>query len=60
MDDYYDWFLQLCAIIPQQPDDIYLCEAFREGLWTKVKMAIISTSRRTLVEIVKSTITMEE
>jgi hypothetical protein len=41
---YYDRFLGLCAIIPQPPHDIYLREAFKEGLRTKVKMAIISMS----------------
>jgi hypothetical protein len=34
--DYYDTYLQLCAIIPQGPHDIYLREALREGLRTKV------------------------
>ncbi len=48
MEDCYDRFLQLCAIIPQQPDDIYLREAFKEGLRTKVKMAIISMLKKTL------------
>jgi predicted TIM-barrel fold metal-dependent hydrolase len=42
IEDYYDRFLQLCEVIPQRPHDIYLREAFREGLRTKVKMAIIS------------------
>jgi hypothetical protein len=37
MEDYYDRFLKLCVVIPQQPNDIYLCEAFRQGLLTKVK-----------------------
>ncbi len=59
MEDYYDRFLQLCVVIPQQPNDIYFCEAFRKGLQTKVKMAIISMSRRILVEVSESTITME-
>jgi hypothetical protein len=30
--DYYDRFLQLCVVIPQQPDDVYPIKAFREGL----------------------------
>jgi hypothetical protein len=60
MEDYYDRFLQLCTIIPQQHDDICFCEAFRKGLWTKVKMVIISMLQKTLVEVTKSTITMEE
>ncbi len=40
--------LQLCAVIPQRPDDIYLRKAFKEGLQNKVKMAIINMPRRTL------------
>jgi hypothetical protein len=48
------------VVIPQQPHDIYLREAFREGLRTKVKMAIISMPRKTLVEVVESTIMIEE
>jgi len=32
MEDYYDQFFQLCAVIPQQLDDIYLRKAFGEGL----------------------------
>ncbi len=44
MEDYYDRFLQLCAVIPQQPNDIYFSEAFRKGLQTEVKMVIISMS----------------
>jgi hypothetical protein len=42
MEDYYDWFLRLCVVIPQQPDDICLREALRKGLQIKMKMAIIS------------------
>ncbi len=38
-------------VIPQPLHDIYLREAFREGLRTKVKMAIISMSRRTLAKV---------
>jgi len=53
--------LQLCAVIPQPPHDIYLREAFRvQGLRTKVKMAIISMSQRTLVEVAKLAIMIEE
>ncbi len=50
-------------VIPQWPHDIYfleLLEAFREGLRTKVKMAIISMSWRTLAEVVELTIMIEE
>jgi hypothetical protein len=39
------------VVIPQPLHDIYLREAFREGLRTKVKMAIISMSRRTLAKV---------
>jgi hypothetical protein len=58
--DYYDRFLWLRVIIPQQPNDIYLCEAFRYGLWTKVKMVIISMPWRTLAEVRKYVIIVEE
>jgi len=51
MKDYYNQFLRPCVVIPQQPNDIYLCEAFREGLWTKIQMAIINMPQRELVEI---------
>ncbi len=60
MEDYCDQFLQLCAIIPQQLDDIYLREAFREGLHTKVKMVIISMPRITLTEVAKFIILVEK
>ncbi len=60
MEDYYDQFLQLCAIILQQLDDIYLREAFREGLPTKVKMVIISMPRKTLAEVAKFAFLVEE
>jgi hypothetical protein len=42
VEDYYDRVLRLCVVISQQPHDIYLKEAFRKGLKTKVKMAIRS------------------
>ncbi len=41
-------------------NDIYLREAFRKALQTKVKMAIINMLRRTLVEVVKFTILVKE
>jgi hypothetical protein len=47
-------------VIPQRPHDIYLRKTFREGLKTKVKMAIISMPQITLVEVAKSTIMIEE
>ncbi len=59
MEDYYNQFLQRCVIIPQQLDDMYLHEAFREGLWTKVQMVIISMSQRKLVDIIEFVITVE-
>jgi hypothetical protein len=43
----------------QQPDDIYLHEAFRKGLQTKVQMAIISMLQRKLEEVIEFVITME-
>ncbi len=60
MEDYYDQFLQQCTLIPQQPDKIYLREAFREGLRTKMKMAIISMPRKTLTEVAKFAILVEK
>jgi hypothetical protein len=33
MEDYYDQFLRLCVVIPQQPNNIYLKEGFKKGLW---------------------------
>jgi hypothetical protein len=50
---YCDRFLWFCAVISLQPHDIYLRKTFREGLRTKVKMAIISTPRRNLAKIVE-------
>jgi hypothetical protein len=57
IEDYYDRFLWLCAIIPQQYDDIYFRETLRKGLKTKVK--IIGVPRKTLVEVAKSTIAVK-
>jgi hypothetical protein len=53
VEDYYNKFLRLCVTILQQPDDIYLKEAFQEGHRR-------NRHRRTLVEVVESTITVEE
>jgi len=39
---------------------MYLRKAFREGLRTKVKMAIISMPQIFLMEIIESTIMIEE
>ncbi len=60
VEDYYDRFPWLCAVILQQPNDIYRHEAFWNGLWTKVKIVIISMPWRTLAEITKSMIIVEE
>jgi hypothetical protein len=60
MEDYYDKFLQPCAIIPRQLYDIYLREAFKEGLQTKMKMTIINMPRRTLTKVAESVILIEE
>jgi hypothetical protein len=60
VEDYYNRFLQLCVIIPQPLRDIYLREAFKEGLKTKVKKAIISMLCKTLAELVELAIMIEE
>ncbi len=60
VEDYYNRFLWLCVVISQPLHDIYLKEAFKEGLRIKVKMAIISMSQRTLVEVAKLEIMIEE
>jgi hypothetical protein len=49
--DYYDKVLQLCGIIPQQLDDVYLKETLREGLRKKLKLAIIGMPRATIVKV---------
>ncbi len=51
MKDYYDKVLQLCGIIPQQLDDVYLKETLREGLRKKLKLAIIGMPRATIVKV---------
>jgi hypothetical protein len=30
VEDYYNNFLQLCVVIPQQPNDVYMGESFRK------------------------------
>jgi hypothetical protein len=60
MEDYCNKFLQLCVVIPQQPDDVYLWETFREGLRKKLKLAIIGILRATIVEVTNSTKEIEE
>jgi hypothetical protein len=54
VEDYYDKFLQLCAIKPQQLDGVYLRETFKEGLRNKLKLSIIGMLRATIVEVVNS------
>jgi hypothetical protein len=60
VEDYYDRFLWLCVLILQQPDDIYLKEAFWKGLQIKVKMAIINMLKKTLAKVVEFAIIIEE
>ncbi len=47
-------------VIPQWPNGIYLREVFREGLRPKVKMVIVSMPHKTLVEVAKLIILIEE
>jgi hypothetical protein len=49
----------LCGIIPQQPNDIHLREVFKEGLWTKIIMDIISMLRKTLTQVAEFAIIVE-
>jgi hypothetical protein len=56
----YDKFLQLCVVIPQQPNDVYLKETFKEGLRKKLKLAIIGLPIATIIEIVISTKEIKE
>ncbi len=60
VEDYYDKFLQLCVVIPQQPHDMYLRKAFGEGLKPKVKMAIISMSQSFLAKVEELAIMIKE
>jgi hypothetical protein len=50
----------LCVVIPQQLDDVYLKENFREGLRKKLKLAIIGMPKATSVEVVNSVREIEE
>jgi hypothetical protein len=52
MESYYDRFLQLCVVKPQQLDDVYLRKSFKERLRKKLKLAIIGMPRAVIVEIV--------
>jgi hypothetical protein len=60
MDDYYDNFLQLCVVIAQHPDDVYLRETFKEGLKKKLKLTIIGMPRAMIVKVANSTREIEE
>jgi hypothetical protein len=61
IENYYDLFSRLYVVISQALlHDIYLKKVFKKGLKTKVKMAIISMSQKTLVEVAKSIIMIEE
>ncbi len=60
MEDYYDQFLQICAIFSQQANDIYFREIFWSGLHTKLKVAIIGMPWRTLAEVANFAIKIEE
>jgi hypothetical protein len=60
MEDYYDIFLQLCVVIPQQLDDVYMKETFNEGLRKKLKLTIIGVPKATIVEVANSTRDIEE
>ncbi len=51
LEDYYNRFLQLCVIIPQQPNDIYLRETFREGLRNKLKLTSIGMPMQQLLKL---------
>jgi hypothetical protein len=54
MEDYYDKILQLCIVIPQQLDDVYLKKTFREGLRKKLKLAIIGMPRAMIIKVANS------
>jgi hypothetical protein len=60
IEDYYDKFLQLCVVIPQQPDDVYLRETFKEGLKNKLKLTIIGMPNATIVEVTNLAREIEE
>jgi hypothetical protein len=59
LEDYYDRFSWLCAVLPQPLDYVYLWETFREGLHLKLKMAILGMLKATIIEIVNLVKTME-
>ncbi len=60
IEDYYDNFFQLCVFIPQQPDDVYMRETFKEGLRKKLELAIIGMPRTTVVKVANLAREIEE
>jgi len=60
MEDYYNIFLQLCVVIPQQPNNVYIRKTFKEELRKKLKLAIIRMFKTTIVKIANSTREIEE
>jgi hypothetical protein len=52
--------IYLCVVIPQQPNDVYLRETFRERLRKKLKLAIIGMPKATIVEVINLTREIEE
>ncbi len=60
MEDYYNIFLQLCVVIPQQPNNVYIRKTFKEELRKKLKLAVIGMFRTTIVKIANSTREIEE
>ncbi len=60
MENYYNKFLQLCVVIPQQPNDVYLRETFKERLRKKLKLAIIGMPRAMIVKVANSIRKIEE
>ncbi len=50
----------MCVVIPQQLDDVYLKETFRERLGKKFKLAIIGMPRSTIVKVANLAKEIEE
>jgi hypothetical protein len=40
-----------CVVIPQQPNDVYLIETFKEGLKKKLKLTIIGIPKAMIIEV---------
>jgi hypothetical protein len=60
MEDYHDNFLQLCVVIPQQPNDVYIKKTFKEGLRKKLKLAIIGMHMAMIIKVANSTREIEK